>query len=371
MSPESFKYLLNVVGPTISKEDTRFRKAIPSAERLCLTLHYLAYGGSQQSFSFSFRIAKSTICSIISEICKAIWDCLSEQYVRPPRTSDDWKRIAKDFENIWNLPHRIGAIDGKHVSIKSPLNSGSLSYHYRGFFNMILMAIRNARYIFCIVDIGSFGSNNDSQMFRNSHMGKTFFNDEMSLPVAECLEDSPTFGKVPYFLVGDEAVPLQSWLLRPYSGQGIPKEQRIFNYKLSRARRVIENALDILAARWRVFMQPIQSTVEKTDRIVKAKIWLHNFLRQTNSAGYCPTGFVDSYDETGTIEEGEWRRLIGDKNGATLLQNIPTVRESRPTTSALKVRNIMKSYVNSIEGSVPWQWDHVRSRGDILANENS
>ena len=426
MSPESFKYLLNVVGPTISKEDTRFRKAIPSAERLCLTLHYLAYGGSQQSFSFSFRIAKSTICSIISEICKAIWDCLSEQYVQPPRTSDDWKRIAKDFENIWNLPHRIGAIDGKHVSIKSPLNSGSLSYNYRGFFNMILMAIRNARYIFCIVDIGSFGSNNDSQMFRNSHMGKTFFNDEMSLPVAECLEDSPTFGKVPYFLVGDEAVPLQSWLLRPYSGQGIPKEQRIFNYKLSRARRVIENALDILAARWRVFMQPIQSTVplqswlhrpysgqgipkeqrifnyklsrarrvienaldilaarwrvfmqpiqstvEKTDRIVKAKIWLHNFLRQTNSAGYCPTGFVDSYDETGTIKEGEWRRLIGDKNGATLLQNIPSVRESRPTTSALEVRNIMKSYVNSIEGSVPWQWDHVRSRGDILANENS
>ena len=371
MSPESFKYLLNVVGPTISKEDTRFRKAIPSAERLCLTLHYLAYGGSQQSFSFSFRIAKSTICSIISEICKAIWDCLSEQYVRTPRTSDDWKRIAKDFENIWNLPHRIGAIDGKHVSIKSPLNSGSLYYNYRGFFNMILMAIRNARYIFFIVDIGSFGSNNDSEVFRNSPMGKAFFNDEMSLPVAECLEDLPTFGKVPYFLVGDEAVPLQSWLLRPYSGQGIPKEQRIFNYKLSRARRVIENALDILAARWRVFMQPIQSTVEKTDRIVKAKIWLHNFLRQTNSAGYCPTGFVDSYDETGTIKEGEWRRLIGDKNGATLLQNIPTVRESRPTTSALKVRNIMKSYVNSIEGSVPWQWDHVRSRGDILANENS
>ena len=123
MSPESLKYLLKVVGLIISKEDTRFQKAIPSAERLCLTLHYLAYGGSQQSLSFCFRIAKSTICSIINETCKAIWDCLSEQYVRPPRTSNDWKCIAKDFENIWNLPHCIGAIDGKHVSVKSPLNS--------------------------------------------------------------------------------------------------------------------------------------------------------------------------------------------------------------------------------------------------------
>ena len=150
MSSESFRYLLNVVGPIISKEDTRFRKAIPSAERLCLTLHYLAYGGSQQSLSFSFRIAKYTVYSIINETCKVFWDCLSEQYVRPPRTSDDWKRIAKDFENIWNLPHCIGATDGKHVSIKSPLNSGSLYCNYKGFFSMILMTICDARYVFTL-----------------------------------------------------------------------------------------------------------------------------------------------------------------------------------------------------------------------------
>ena len=160
MPPESFKYLINVVGPIISKEDTRFRKEIPSAERLCLTLHYLAYGGSQQSLSFSFRIAKSTICSIINETYKAIWDCLSEQYVRPSRTSDHWKRPAKDFGNIWNLPHCVGAIYGKHISIKSPLNSGLLYCNYKDFFSMILMAICDARYIFSLLDIGSFGSNN-------------------------------------------------------------------------------------------------------------------------------------------------------------------------------------------------------------------
>ena len=193
----------------------------------------------------------------------------------------------------------------------------------------------------------------------------------MSLPVAECLEDSPTFRKVPFFLVGDETFPLQSWLLRIYPAQGISEEQRIFNYRLPRARRVIENAFCILAARWQVFMQSIQSTVGKTDWIVKATICLHNFLRQANSTGYCPTGFFDSYDEIGTIKEGEWRCLVSDNNGATLLQEIPSVRGSHPTTSALEVRNIMKSYVNSMDGFVPWQWDHVRSRGDILTNENS
>ena len=81
------------------------------------------------------------ICFIINETCNAIWDCLSEQYVRPPRASDDWKRIAKDFESTWNLPHCIDAIDGKHISIKSPLNSGSLYHNYKGIFSIILMAI--------------------------------------------------------------------------------------------------------------------------------------------------------------------------------------------------------------------------------------
>ena len=118
-------------------------------------------------------------------------------------------------------------------------------------------------------------------------------------------------------------------------------------------------------------MQPIQNTVKKTDSIVKPSICLHNFLPQTNSADYCPMVFVDSYDETGTIKERQWRRLVGDKNGATLRQDIPPFRGSRPTTLALEVRNIMKSYVNSMEGFIPWQWDHVRSRIDILANENS
>ena len=86
------------------------------------------------------------------------------------------------------------------------------------------MAICDARYILTIVDIGSFGSNNDREVFRKSPMGKVFFNDEMDLPVAGCLEGLPIFGKVPYFLVGDETSPLQSWLLRPYPGQGIPEE---------------------------------------------------------------------------------------------------------------------------------------------------
>ena len=82
-------------------------------------------------------------------------------------------------------------------------------------------------------------------------------------------------------------------------------------------------------------------------------------------------GFVDSYDKKRTNKEGEWTHLVGDNNGAALLQDIPSVRGSCPTTSALAVRNVMKPYIISVEDSLPWQWDHVRNKGDIIANKNS
>ena len=367
MSPESFQYLLNVVGPTISKQDTRLRRSISAAERLCLAIHFLAYGSSQQSLSFCYRIGKSTISGIICETCLAIWNSLKEQYLRPPKSPDDWKRIAADFKEIWNLPHCVGAIDGKHVAIKSPINSGSLYYNYKGYFSTVLMAICDARYVFTLVDIGNYGSNNDSGIFRHSAMGKAFFDNDMNLPEPEILQENPGLGKIPYFIVGDEAFPLQPWLLRPFPGQGIPEDQKIFNYRLSRARRVIENAFGILATRWRILSRPIQSSVETTDLIIKATICLHNFLRQTHSAGYCPAGFVDTYDSTGKIKEGEWRRVLASQgSGGMLLTEIAPVRGSRPLVSAVEVRNVIKQHVNSLEGSVGWQWNHVRSRGHII-----
>lgn len=364
MSPESYKYLLNCVGPKISKRNTNFRKAISESERLSLTLHYLAYGGSQQALSFSFRIAKSTISMIVNETCVAIWDCLHEQYMRPPRTKNDWKSIAQDFYDIWNLPHCVGAIDGKHVRIKAPINSGSLYYNYKGFFSLVLMAICDARYVFSFVDIGDYGSNNDSGIFRRSSIGKSFFNKEMNLPEPQRIANSTAYGLTPYYLVGDDAFPLQEWLMKPYPGQGIQESQSIFNYRLSRARRVIENAFGILAARWRVFMCPIQTCAKNAENIVKATLCLHNFLRQTNSAAYCPAGFVDSWDEKGEIKEGEWRRLVADDQNI-ILRDLPPLRGSRPANSAADVREGLKSYVNSLEGSLSWQWEHVRSRGNV------
>ena len=102
-------------------------------------------------------------------------------------------------------------------------------------------------------------------------------------------------------------------------------------------------------------MRSIQSSVESAQMIIRAAVVLHNFLLQTNSAGYCPGGVVDLYDSTWKLKEGEWRRIVPNGERSGLLNGLPNFRGSRLTKTAMEVRERIKSYVNSMEGSLPWQ----------------
>lgn len=143
--------------------------------------------------------------------------------------------------------------------------------------------------------------------------------------------------------------------MRPYPGN-LDKEQRIFNYRLSRARRTIENAFGILSARWRIFYTPIRAKVENVENYVLACMSLHNYLRLTDNASYCPLGFADSYDATGNLQKGKWRGFETRNEG---LVPINRVKGSRYSTEAVEMRNALREFVNSEEGSVNWQEEYV------------
>lgn len=97
MLPESFDYILSLVSPLISRQTTKLREPISAAERLALTLRFLASGNSQQSMSFSYRVGRQTVSSIIKETCRAIWQVLDEKYLSAPKLPEDWKNIAEQF----------------------------------------------------------------------------------------------------------------------------------------------------------------------------------------------------------------------------------------------------------------------------------
>ena len=98
------------------------------------------------------------------------------------------------------------------------------------------MAICDANYCFTMFDVGQFGSNNDSGVLDTSAMGVAFESERLKVPKGRVIDQIT--GILPYFLVGDEIFPLKTWLMRPYPCQ----EKKIYNYRHSRARRVIERS---------------------------------------------------------------------------------------------------------------------------------
>ena len=113
MTPGKYESLLRLVGHTIRKSSVR-RDAISPGERLAVTLRYLVTGDGQSTIAASYRSSITSVHRIVKETSDAIWDELqSAGYLRAPGTEDEWKSIAFEFEERWNFPNCVGAIDGK------------------------------------------------------------------------------------------------------------------------------------------------------------------------------------------------------------------------------------------------------------------
>ena len=109
MSVLQYEEVLSMVAPVIQKSSER-RECIGPNERLCVTLRYLTTGDSQTTIAMNYRISPSTVGRIIYETCKALWQVLAP-YIECPKSESDWKKVAREFDLVWNFPHCIGALD--------------------------------------------------------------------------------------------------------------------------------------------------------------------------------------------------------------------------------------------------------------------
>ena len=175
-------------------------------------------------------------------------------------------------------------MDGKHVRIKQPPHSGSLYYNYKRFF-LLLFAICDEDYKFISTDVGAYGKCNDSSIFKESAIYEKLVKKELKIP-DKCPISITNDTPMPYVFVGDEAFPLLQNLMRPYPGNNLSHEKKIFNYRLSRARRYIECTFGILANKWRIFHRPLDVHTDFAIDIVKACCILYNFIRTRDGIRY-------------------------------------------------------------------------------------
>lgn len=267
-----------------------------------------------------------------------------------PSKSCEWLSVAQDFSRKWNFPNCVGSIDGKHIQIVAPEHSGSLFFNYKGFFSIVVLAVADANYNFLYLDVGCQGRISDGGVFSCTTLHEKMNNGTLGLP-----QPFPLPGRekpVPYVFVADDAFPLSRNLIKPYPGRntGLLSPERIFNYRLSRGRRIIENVFGIWAMKFRVLLKPVALNPSKVETVVLACAYLHNFLRRSSKNVYTPAGSFDTEDSDGNIIPGAWRSQM-QPSELSGLRSAPR----RSPNEVQEIRNEFRDYFLSSEGSVPWQ----------------
>jgi hypothetical protein len=346
MPPEMYDELLQRVGPRITKQHTRYRPSLEPGLKLALTLRHLASGSTYANMQYGWRVPHNTISVVVREVCQAIIDEYLPEVMNCPTTPEGWRDISVKFLKKWNFPHVCGALDGKHIACKCPAKTGSQYFNYKGFHSIVLMALVDADYKFIWADIGGTGSASDAQIYNNSELKELAEDGDLGFPAPDPLPND--YQDVPYFFIGDDAFALRETMMKPYSQRGLDNEERIFNYRISRARRVVENAFGILANRFQVLLTTMQHSPSTIKIIVKACIVLHNLMR-TRYPGLQNQQLDRTEDMNHEFIPGAWRQ---DRN----LEDTRTVPGSNTSNKkGKKLRNLLKHWVNSEAGAVPWQ----------------
>lgn len=116
-----------------------------------------------------------------------------------PDNSLDWKNISDDFSNLWNFPHCVGAVDGKHVLLQAPFNSGAEYLNYKSTYSIVLFVMVDANYNILFAD-----AKGESRMeFKNSKLHDMIENNILQLPTPVPLQGRNK--QLPYFILGDSA----------------------------------------------------------------------------------------------------------------------------------------------------------------------
>ncbi|CAN8000380.1 unnamed protein product [Ixodes hexagonus] len=288
MDIDAFTELADGIREYVTCQDTLMRQAITVEEQLDVTLRYLATGESFTSLHYQYRMGVSTMREKVINVCAALYLYLQPRYMKFPSCPEDWLKIAAGFEQRWEFPNCIGALDGKHVRIVCPKDSGSYYYNYKMYHSIVLMALVDADLKAIYVHAGVNGRCNDSVAFKSSSLYEKLASPTCGLPPPQAL--SGCAKATNHVIVADAAFQLSDRVLRPYGKAQLQKddkrkkERRVYNVRHCTARHVVESYFGIMASRFRILLTTINTCPSNASLITLTCCLLTNFIRVRSGA---------------------------------------------------------------------------------------
>lgn len=321
----------------------------------------MATGEAYRSLRYQFRVSFQYISVIVMRVTRSIVNRMLNDKIPKP-TAENFKMNAEKFAHRWNYPNAVGAIDGKHVRITCPSNSGSAFFNYKQYFSIVLMALVDADCKYIAIEVGSYGAEGDAGniliylsfsiryiinyilccifagIFAKCAFGRAIAEGKFGIPPPAALPMTETI--LPHVILGDEAFSLTENMMKPYPRpQSLADETKaVYNYRHSRARRTTENTFGLTASYFRVFHHSISLKPENIDYVVTAACILHNCLRESKILAPGQANFNEDIP------------LPSD----SCLVGISANRTHNANRRAYDIRDEFRNYFNSV-GSVDFQ----------------
>ena len=225
---------------------------------------------------------------------------------------------------------------------------------------MTFMAVSDAKHRFIIVESGASGKRADANIYHKSTFAKKLRNGNLQVPPPCPVKGVQ--GQMPFFFVGDNAYPRSENFAIPFKGLHLRDEEMVHNYRISRARRIVENAFGILTARFRILLRPIEGSPALVRSVILATLALHSFHLQDeesvppNRRKYKPHGYADYMRADGKYIYGRWRNEKPQEE-ASVFKKLASQVAAAGLVLPMKGEQLAEMLVRYfVFNPVSWQW---------------
>ena len=264
--------LVELLKPTVDRQNKKYRLAIPKVVRVACILFKLTHGASLFVCSKMFAVGKNMVSLILIDIVFAINKALCQKIAWP--SGDYLRQFQVDFFDLCRLPIVNGTINGIHFSICKP-RVDVIDYFYfkpNGYTINCQAIVDTSKKRFLDLYLGMPSSTNDSRLLQRSSLFQRAQNERL-------FDGRGQADGFMSYLIADSGYPLLLWIMVPHRGpRALSMAKQFFNRRLRQRRYIVQNAFGILKQTFRELLVKSDLHVTFLPDVILCCALLHNVL---------------------------------------------------------------------------------------------